>query len=148
MVRNRLVNFQPNATNITSNLVLNSKINIMKLYFYLSFWFCFLQLLVWLFASYMGIDAIILKIKSAGFYGNMFAENPHEEVAKIWHVSNQLASIINRGIAIIYFISLLTVVGSIFFIKKVGLNKITKLDFILSIVVIVILIGLPVDLFK
>lgn len=96
----------------------------------------------------MGIDAIILKIKSAGFYGNMFAENPHEEVAKIWHVSNQLASIINRGIAIIYFISLLTVVGSIFFIKKVGLNKITKLDFILSIVVIVILIGLPVDLFK
>lgn len=120
----------------------------MKLYFYLCFWFCLLQLLVWLFASYMGIGAIILKVKSAGFYGNMFAENPHEEVAKIWHVSTQLASVINRSIAIIYFSSLLTVVGSIFFIKKVGLDKITKLDFILSIVIIIILIGLPVDLFK
>jgi len=96
----------------------------------------------------MGLGAIILKIKSAGFYGNMFAENPHEEIARVWHVSVQLASVINRGIAIVYFASLLTVIGSIFFIKKIGLDKVTKLDFILSIIIIVILTGLPVDLFK
>ena len=120
----------------------------MRTYFYLCFWFCLLQLIGWLIVPYVGIDAIISKIHSAGFYGNMFAENPHEEVAKIWHVSTQLASIINRTIAIVYFGSLLTVIGSIFFIKKVGLSKITKLAFILSTVIIIILIGLPVDLFK
>lgn len=122
----------------------------MKLYFYLCFWFCLLQLIGWLVWPFLGLETVILKVQSTGFYGNIniYAEKPYEQIAKIWNVSTETASLINRGIAILYFASLIVVVGSIFFIKKVGLEKMTKLVFVLSIVIIIILTGLPIDLFK
>lgn len=122
----------------------------MKLYFYLCFWFCLLQLIGWLVWPFLGLETVILKVQSTGFYGNInpYAENPYKEIAKIWHVTTEIASLINRAIAIVYFVSLMAVVGSIFLIKKIGFDKMTKLAFILSVVIVIILTGLPLDLFK
>lgn len=75
-------------------------------------------------------------------------ENSHVEIAKIWNVSVWLASFINRMIAFVYFLSLITVVGSIFFIKRYGYDKLTPILFVLSITILIFISGLPLEIFK
>ncbi len=119
----------------------------MKSYYNLCFVICLVQLLGWLCMPFVGIDAIILKVSSRGFYGNMYSDNPHQEAADIWGVSVGVAEAIDRTIAIIYFLVLVVVVGSIFVRKRFDLDKLTRIVFYLTLTSLIIILGVPIKLF-
>ncbi|MCW2263111.1 hypothetical protein EDF67_103318 [Sphingobacterium sp. JUb78] len=59
-----------------------------------------------------------------------------------------IASLINRFIAILYFCSLIFVVGTVFIRNKLENNFLLKVVFYLSIILLIIILMLPIELFK
>jgi len=74
----------------------------------------------------------------------MYSETPNQEVADIWGISVESAGMINKGIAILYFLSIIVVVGSFFVRRRLDFEKLTGIVFYLTIFSIMIMLGLPI----
>ncbi|AZA84597.1 hypothetical protein C1637_07095 [Chryseobacterium lactis] len=89
----------------------------LKVLYALSFMVCLLQLVLWLFTPFMGVGAIWHMVTGSGFYSDAYPERISEISEKLGMTVTTF-KMVNQIVSIIYFITLIIPVLSIFFLKK------------------------------
>ncbi|MDV2446002.1 hypothetical protein CMU93_00625 [Elizabethkingia anophelis] len=108
--------------------------------YYICFTFCLIQLLGWIFGPFIGVGAIYNAIVKTGFYINSNLYYRDLPLSEALGMEEGVFIIVNRFIAILYFLSILIVIGSIFLKKN---KRIYLIMILLSFISIFILIILP-----
>lgn len=119
---------------------------ILKILYYSSLIICLVELLFWSLGPFFGIGKIYSMIMHEGFYVNSSYQRNYT-LAEMWGVGDNIFYLINRGVAIVYFSSIILVVLSFFFTRIIDKKKVYLSALILCLLSIFIWLIIPVVFF-